>query len=96
MEFSPKDIKMECKSQGVPVTGNKKVLALRLAFKNLPIDVESSLRSGYEISESSQNSWGGKRVKMGSSDNAKKRPVPEKAKKDSNKAAKKMKQNNNQ
>lgn len=62
--FSLKDIKMECKSQNVPVTGNKKVLALKLAFKNLPADIESSTKDGYTITQSSPNKQGGKRVKM--------------------------------
>mmetsp|Transcript_41223 Transcript_41223/g.86549 ORF Transcript_41223/g.86549 Transcript_41223/m.86549 type:complete len:210 (+) Transcript_41223:82-711(+) len=68
--FSLKDVKMECKSRGIPVTGNKKVLALRLAFENLPVDVGSSVCNGYAITRSSPNKQGGKRVKMSAMANA--------------------------
>lgn len=62
--FSLRDVKLECKSNSIPVTGNKKVLALRLAFKNLPADVDASLEGGYTVTKSSPNKQGGKRVKM--------------------------------
>ena len=58
--FSLADIKMECKSNGLSVTGNKKVLALRLSMKNLPADVEDE---GYTITKCSPNKHGGKRTK---------------------------------
>ena len=48
----------------MPVTGNKKVLALKLAFKNLPADIDGSINNGYAITPSSPNTRGGKRVKM--------------------------------
>ena len=61
--FSLNDIKMECKSNGISVTGNKKVLALRLAMKHLPSDVEEASEGDYTITKSSPNKHGGKRVK---------------------------------
>ena len=63
--FSLKDIKMECKSNGLAVTGNKKVLALRLALKKLPDNVETSTSEGYIITKCSPNKQGGKRIKTG-------------------------------
>jgi len=63
--FSLKDIKMECKSNGLAVTGNKKVLALRLALKKLPDNVEKSTSEGYIITKCSPNTRGGKRIKTG-------------------------------
>ena len=50
-------------------TGNKKVLALKLAFENLPADANgSSLATGHTITKSRpSNKRGGKRAKMGRS-----------------------------
>jgi len=63
---------MECKSQSVPITGNKKVLALRLAFKNLPEDVAVAEAEGYTITKSAPFNHGGKRVKSSEASKAKK------------------------
>ena len=62
-KFSLKEIKMECKSNGVPVTGNKGTLALRLAFKNIPEDVDAAKSGEYVITKCSPFKQGGKRVK---------------------------------
>eukprot|EP00580_Thalassiosira_gravida_P000411 CAMPEP_0201616084 /NCGR_PEP_ID=MMETSP0492-20130828/33021_1 /ASSEMBLY_ACC=CAM_ASM_000837 /TAXON_ID=420259 /ORGANISM="Thalassiosira gravida, Strain GMp14c1" /LENGTH=156 /DNA_ID=CAMNT_0048083941 /DNA_START=124 /DNA_END=591 /DNA_ORIENTATION=+ len=64
--ISLKEIKMECKSNSSPVSGNKKVLVLKLAFKKLPADVGESLSTGYRITRNILNKRGGKRVRMGS------------------------------
>ena len=56
--FSLNDIKMECKSNGISVTGNKKVLALRLAMKHLPNDVEVAGEGNYAITKCSPNKQG--------------------------------------
>ena len=68
--FSLKDIKMECKSNGLAVTGNKKVLCLRLALKKLPDNVETSTFEGYTITKCSPNKQGGKRIKTGGAEYA--------------------------
>ena len=61
--FSLKELKAECKSNGIPVGGSKGALALKLAFNELPEDVEASAAEGYAITESSPHKWGGKRVR---------------------------------